>query len=169
MKTLQDIETVIELGKPEAVIDVYVQEYLQGLAQEAFDLALEEYNRLLLPVEVVEPEEGQEPLPGVDHSARLAELEALYPQLVTKEELPLVLDLARGKELKRGWIKKAMENRIRERYSLDDEAFLSRIGVGQALGVYQMSEGEMAELLAYSEYVEGVREWGRGKRAELSQ
>ena len=60
-----------------------------------------------------------------------------------------------------------MEAQIRERYAADDEMFLTRIGVGQALGVYQMTVGEQAELVAYQSFVEGVRQWGRERRAEL--
>lgn len=60
-----------------------------------------------------------------------------------------------------------MEAQIRERYATDDEIFLTRIGVGQALGVYQMSAGEQAEILAYQTFVEEVRRWGREQRAEL--
>jgi phosphate uptake regulator len=60
-----------------------------------------------------------------------------------------------------------MEAKIRERYAADDEIFLTRIGVGQALGVYQMTSSEQAELMAYQAIVEGVRQWGRERRAEL--
>ncbi|NCP97715.1 hypothetical protein GW820_02395 [archaeon] len=54
--------------------------------------------------------------------------------------------------------------RIRERYSQEDETFLARIGVGQALGVYQMSPGEMQELADYQAFVEEQRAWGREQR-----
>lgn len=60
-----------------------------------------------------------------------------------------------------------MEDQIRERYAADDEMFLTRIGVGQALGSYTMTAGEVQELTDYQTHVESVRQWGREQRAEL--
>ena len=39
--------------------------------------------------------------------------------------------------------------------------------VGQALGSYQMSPGEVAELMEYQAFVEAARAWGREQRAGL--
>ena len=64
-------------------------------------------------------------------------------------------------------IAKRMEQRIRERYSLSDEQFFSRIGVGAALGAYTFAPGEQDELLAFGAYVEAARQWGRDERAKL--
>ena len=64
-------------------------------------------------------------------------------------------------------ITERMEQRIRERYSLSDEQFFSRIGVGVALGAYTFGAGEQDALLAFGAYVEGVRQWGRDERAKL--
>lgn len=64
-------------------------------------------------------------------------------------------------------IAKRMEQRIRERYSLSDEQFFSRIGVGVALGAYTFGVGEQDALLAFGAYVEGVRQWGRDEREKL--
>lgn len=54
--------------------------------------------------------------------------------------------------------------KIREHYSIDDEAYFSRIGVGAALGVYTFQSGEREQLLAFGEFVESVRQWGREQR-----
>ena len=64
-------------------------------------------------------------------------------------------------------IAKRTEQRIRERYSLSDEQFFSRIGVGAALGAYTFAPGEQDELLAFGAYVEAARQWGRDERAKL--
>ena len=64
-------------------------------------------------------------------------------------------------------IAKRMEQRIRERYSLSDEQFFSRIGVGVALGAYTFGAGEQDALLAFGAYVEDARQWGRDERAKL--
>lgn len=64
-------------------------------------------------------------------------------------------------------IAERMEARIRSKYSLSDEAYFARIGVGAALGVYQFEPGEQDELLAFGAYVEACRQWGRDERAKL--
>ena len=64
-------------------------------------------------------------------------------------------------------IAKRMEQRIRERYSLSDEQFFSRIGVGVALGAYTFGAGEQDALLAFGAWVEAARQWGRDERAKL--
>lgn len=64
-------------------------------------------------------------------------------------------------------IQQRMEARIRESYSAEHEIYLTRIGVGQALGTYEMSAGEVAELAEYQAHVEAVRTWGRAQRSLL--
>jgi len=56
---------------------------------------------------------------------------------------------------------------IRSKYSVDDEAYFARIGVGVALGAYTFEPGEQAELLAFGAFVESARAWGRVERAKL--
>ena len=56
---------------------------------------------------------------------------------------------------------------IRQKYTAEDEMYFARIGTGVALGVYQFGPGEQDALLAYGAHVEGVRQWGRAKRAEI--
>ncbi len=64
-------------------------------------------------------------------------------------------------------IAERMEARIRSKYSLSDEAYFARIGVGAALGVYTFEPGEQDEMLAFGAWVESVRQWGRDERAKL--
>ena len=56
---------------------------------------------------------------------------------------------------------------IRSKYSVDDEAYYARIGVGVALGAYTFESGEQAELMEFAAFVEAARTWGRGERAKL--
>ena len=60
-----------------------------------------------------------------------------------------------------------MQDRIRAKYSLEDEQYFSRIGVGVALGAYTFQPGEQEALLAFGEFVESVRQWGRSERAKF--
>ena len=60
-----------------------------------------------------------------------------------------------------------MEMRISSKYSLSDEQYFARIGVGAALGAYTFAPGEQDELLAFGAYVEDARQWGRDERAKL--
>lgn len=60
-----------------------------------------------------------------------------------------------------------MIEQIRSRYSVDDEMYLARIGVGTALGTYTPAPSELAALRDYQAWVEGVREWGRAQRSAL--
>lgn len=64
-------------------------------------------------------------------------------------------------------ITERMEMRIRSKYSLSDEQYFARIGVGAALGAYTFAPGEQDELLAFGAYVEAARQWGRDERAKL--
>lgn len=60
-----------------------------------------------------------------------------------------------------------MIQKIRAQYSVDDEMFFSRIGVGAATGMYAPTAGEMADMQAFGQFVESVRQWGRTERANL--
>lgn len=64
-------------------------------------------------------------------------------------------------------IAERMEQKIRDVYSVSDEAYFARIGVGAALGSYEFESGEMEALLAFGAHVESVRSWGRAERAKL--
>ncbi len=64
-------------------------------------------------------------------------------------------------------ISKNMIDTIRKSYSIDDEMFFARIGVGAATGLYTPTSDEMNELTVFGEFVESVRQWGRTERAKL--
>ena len=64
-------------------------------------------------------------------------------------------------------INQRMQDRIRDRYSVEDEMKFSRIGVGQALGQYQMSAKEAAALKDFGVYLEECRQWAKTERAKL--
>ena len=65
------------------------------------------------------------------------------------------------------FITERMQDKIRARYSAEDEMYFARIGGGAALGVYEFEVGEKELLLAYGAHVESVRQWGRVERAKL--
>ena len=64
-------------------------------------------------------------------------------------------------------IAQAMVEKIRSSYTIDDEMFFARIGVGAATGMYQPTPGELQEMTVFGEFVESVRQWGRAERAKL--
>ena len=65
------------------------------------------------------------------------------------------------------FIAERMIQKIRAAYSIDDEMYFARIGVGAANGMYTPTAGEMADMQAFGEFVESVRQWGRTERAKL--
>ena len=64
-------------------------------------------------------------------------------------------------------IHERMEAKIRDKYSLSDEQYFSRIASGAALGLYTFETGEAEALQAFGAYVESVRQWGREQRGQL--
>ena len=56
---------------------------------------------------------------------------------------------------------------IRDAYSIDDEMYFARIGVGAATGMYTPTSDELQAMTVFGEYVESVRQWGRAERAKL--
>ena len=64
-------------------------------------------------------------------------------------------------------ISQRMIDQIRSRYTQDDENYFSRIGVGAAMGMYVPAPGELQAMTVFGEFVEAVRQWGRGERAKL--
>jgi hypothetical protein len=57
--------------------------------------------------------------------------------------------------------------KIRALYSPDDETYMTRIGLKQALNAGQMSQSEGAALMAYNAHVEACIAWAKGERAKL--
>jgi len=64
-------------------------------------------------------------------------------------------------------IAERMEMKIREHYSLSDEQYFARIGVGAAMGAYAFGDGEQDALMLFGAHVEACRQWGRDERAKL--
>ena len=64
-------------------------------------------------------------------------------------------------------IAQAMIEKIRSSYTIDDEMFFARIGVGATTGMYQPTPDELQEMTVFGEFVESVRQWGRSERAKL--
>ncbi len=58
-----------------------------------------------------------------------------------------------------------IQNKIRAKYSLEDEQYFARIGVGVALGMYTFLPGEQELLVKFATDVEDIRTWGRDQRA----
>lgn len=119
------------------------------------DVECVEVARLDGDIYIFVPDEGQLPEQPEGISLELVEL---TPEL--KEKLK---ENSRRCQI----IAEQVHEKIRASYSLEDEQYYSRIGVGAALGVYQFQPGEQEELLAFGDFVEAVREWGRAERAKL--
>lgn len=85
---------------------------------------------------------------------------------------PVIVDAGLRERLKKAsravlLIDQAVIDLIRSQYSLDDEQYFARIGVGAALGAYQFEPGEQESMLAFGAHVEACRKWGREQRASL--
>jgi hypothetical protein len=85
---------------------------------------------------------------------------------------PVIVDSGLRERLKKTsravlLIDQAVIDLIRSQYSLDDEQYFARIGVGAALGAYQFEPGEQESMLAFGAHVEACRQWGREQRAAL--
>lgn len=64
-------------------------------------------------------------------------------------------------------IQERMVAKIRDQYTIDEELFFARIGIGVALSMYEPEGTEMQELTMFGEHVEAVRQWGRTEREKL--
>lgn len=64
-------------------------------------------------------------------------------------------------------IETRMIDQIRSSYTIDDEMYFARIGVGASNGLYVPTVDEMQALTVFGEFVEAVRQWGRDQRALL--
>ena len=64
-------------------------------------------------------------------------------------------------------ISQRMVDQIRARYTIDDEMYFARIGVGAATSMYTFQPGEQEAMMEFSLFVEEVRQWGRDQRAAL--
>lgn len=57
--------------------------------------------------------------------------------------------------------------RVRERYSIDDELYFARIATGKLMGVYEFKTGETDELVLYQQHIEHARLDLHGRYREL--
>lgn len=64
-------------------------------------------------------------------------------------------------------IEEQMQEKIRAKYSLEDELYLNRICSGVMLGAYKFEDGEQEAVLNFGAFVEEVRQWGRIERAKF--
>ena len=74
--------------------------------------------------------------------------------LELKEQLKLV---SRAYQL----INIELQNKLRDKYSLNDEQYFARIGVGKALGLYTFEPGEEEALKEFGLFVEKLRQEAR--------
>lgn len=64
-------------------------------------------------------------------------------------------------------VSERMVQKIRSKFTIDDEMFFARIGVGAALGMYAPTGPEQVAMQDFGAFVEGVRQWGRDERAKM--
>lgn len=64
-------------------------------------------------------------------------------------------------------ISERMIQKIRAQYTQDDEMYFARISIGALTGLYAMEAGEEEAVVAYGEFVEGIRQWGRDERTKF--
>lgn len=98
-----------------------------------------------------------DPMPEQPHEITLEEVQ------ISSELRDRILSESRACQL----ISQAIIDRIHDKYSIDDEMYFARIGVGAATGIYTPSTSELQEMVTYGQHVESVREWGRQQRAAL--
>jgi hypothetical protein len=64
-------------------------------------------------------------------------------------------------------IAERMVDKIRFKYTVDDELYFARIGLGGLMGLYEPTTSEQSAVQEFGAFVEGVRQWGRDERAKL--
>ena len=64
-------------------------------------------------------------------------------------------------------INEQIKEKIRNKYSSEDEMYFARISIGAITGQYTMEPGEADKVAAYGAYVESIRQWGRDQRAAI--
>lgn len=101
-----------------------------------------------------------------------AALPAAQPAEIAVSVSAIALDQATREAIKLAsphcqLINARMIEKIRAMYSIDDEMYFSRIGVGAATGLYTLTTDEMQAMTVFGEFVESVRQWGRDERAKL--
>ncbi|MBV5346666.1 hypothetical protein JZU46_00315 [bacterium] len=101
---------------------------------------------------------------GITLPPQPEEIVSSITNVVLTEELRLKI---KAHSLHLQLIGQRMIDQIRAKYTIDDEMFFARIGVGAGMGLYTPPPDEMAEMLEFGEFVESIRQWGRAQRALL--
>ena len=89
------------------------------------------------------------------------------PEQITIEQVTLDQDLLNRikKESPRVQLSyKRLQDRIRSKYSIEDEQYFTRISIGALSGLYAMQDDEPALINEYQEWVEESREIARQER-----
>lgn len=60
-----------------------------------------------------------------------------------------------------------VQHKIRQKYTMDDEMYFSRIASAAALGVYELKPDENEKLMQYNGYIESVRLWAKQEQIKL--
>jgi hypothetical protein len=92
----------------------------------------------------------------------------IQPEQITVEEVTLTPELREEIKAASPHVRlsyKRLQDRIRSRYSLEDEQYLTRISVGALSGAYTLQDGEPELIAAYQAWVEKCREIARLERA----
>jgi hypothetical protein len=103
------------------------------------------------------------------HVPDTAQLPA-QPAEITVEAVtltPALIDEIKAASPHTWLINEQIKEKIREKYSAEDEMYYARISIGAITGQYTMEAGEAAKVAAYGVYVEEVRQWARDQRAAL--
>ena len=94
------------------------------------------------------------------------------PDEITASIQPVTLDAVLREQIKSAsphckLISQRMIDKIRALYSIDDEMYFARIGVGAANGLYAPTLDEMQAMTVFGEFVESIRQWGRDERTRF--
>ncbi len=166
-KTLEDLNRVIALGKPQAVIDKFTQSYLSGVAVAPYLAAENEYSTLQAQEDqpdveaVLDPESGEVITEGYSPNQlrddRIEALAAEFPYLATEDqERPeLELDYNLVQEQLRTYAK-AKRNEIVEKLLVTTQS-------GKVFDADEISQGRIARAILTAQ-ITGKTEtrWGMG-------
>ena len=166
-KTLEDVERVIALGKPQSVIDTFVESYLSGIAAQPYIDAETEYAGLQKQEDVpdvdpvLDPETGETIIEGYSPNQirgdRIAELAAEFPYLTTEDQdrPELELDFSLVEDLDREY-KKTLRAETVGKLLVTTES-------GKVFDADETSQTRMARAIQVAE-ISGLTEtlWGMG-------
>jgi hypothetical protein len=99
-------------------------------------------------------------------------LPSVQPDEIAASISPVTLDAVLREQIKSAsphckLISQRMIDKIRDLYSIDDEMYFARIGVGAANGMYVPTIDEIQAMTVFGAFVESIRQWGRDERARI--